>query len=310
MSAQGPFHEGELEAQRRAGEAAEAERNSPMIGNRIMAGALGFVRQQPMAVIGSRDAEGRLWSSLLLGAPGFLDPSADRRALRVGIDPSLRDGDDPLWQNLETSRQVGILVIEPATRRRLRINGHVRLLTPEALMVEVEESFANCPKYIQRREIEVSAIKPDGNSRGPIGRSDRLRPEDAELVSRADTFFVTSGHPTRGLDISHRGGNPGFVELVDEKALSVPDYPGNSMFNTIGNFLIDPHAGLVFPDFEYHRVLQLTGKVEVLWEQPDGSDGDTGRSWRFHVAELRRAQIPIAVRSHFVDYSPFNPATR
>jgi predicted pyridoxine 5'-phosphate oxidase superfamily flavin-nucleotide-binding protein len=305
----GPFHEGEVEAQRRAGESAQAERNSPMIGTRIMAGALDFVRQQPMAVIGSRDPGGKLWSSILFGTPGFLGPSPDRRSLRIAINATLQDSNDPLWRNLIHERQLGILVIELATRRRLRINGNVAVNTPDLLVIEVAESFANCPKYIQRRELQVSA-DIEGPSVPPVpDQTSQLSLEDSHLIQNADTLFVTSAHPERGLDASHRGGNPGFVEVLDEQTLRIPDYPGNSMFNTIGNFLTDPHAGLTIPDFEHHRLLQLSGNAEVIWERADGTDGNTGRWWIFHVDEVRRAPIPAAVRSHFLDYSPFNPAT-
>ena len=113
--------------------------------------------------------------------------------------------------------------------------------------------------------------------------ADRLQPSQIELVERADTFFVTSAHPTRGLDTSHRGGNPGFVEVLDEKTLRIPDYQGNSMFNTIGNLLIYPRAGLTFPDFDINTMLQMSGTTEVLWKHADGSDGDTGRSWIFRI---------------------------
>ena len=139
--------------------------------------------------------------------------------------------------------------------------------------------------------------------------SDRLQEPQRELVERADTFFVTSAHPTRGLDTSHRGGNPGFVEVVDDKTLRIPDYQGNSMFNTIGNLLVDPRAGLLFPDFNGRSFLQATGTTEVVWAKPTGRDGDTGRSWVFHIDEIRQAPMQAALQSHFIDYSPFNPAT-
>ena len=80
-----------------------------MIGNRIMSGAVQFIREQPMAVIGSRDANGRLWSSILFGRPGFLDPAPDRRSLQIHIDAELQDPHDPLWNNINGNRQVGIL---------------------------------------------------------------------------------------------------------------------------------------------------------------------------------------------------------
>jgi predicted pyridoxine 5'-phosphate oxidase superfamily flavin-nucleotide-binding protein len=262
-----------------------------------------------MAVIGSRGPDGRLWSSILFGLAGFLEPAPDRRSLRVRIDQQLQDPQDPLWRNIAGDHQVALLVIELATRRRLRINGKLREVTPELLTIEVEESFANCPKYIQRRTIQFDRGTTQHHSAGVEKTSGQLQPSQQEFISGADTLFVTSAHPTRGLDTSHRGGNAGFVEVIDDKTLRIPDYQGNSMFNTIGNLLVDPRAGLLFPDFEGQSTLQATGTAEVLWAQPADRDGDTGRSWIFHIEQIRQAPMHAALQAHFIDYSPFNPET-
>lgn len=309
MNNDGAFHEGELEAQRRSGELEAAAANSPMIGNRIMSGAVQFIREQPMAVIGSRDAKGRLWSSMLFGRPGFLDPAPDRRSLQIHINAELKDTHDPIWKNIDGNSQIGILVIELATRRRLRINGPLTSATDSLLTIQVEESFVNCPKYIQRRIIQFDRSLKQDQFIGEEQTSDRLESHQRELVERADTLFVTSAHPTRGLDTSHRGGNPGFIQVIDHKTLRIPDYPGNGMFNTIGNLLVDSRAGLLFPDFDGRSFLQATGAAEMLWAQPTDRDGDTGRSWIFHLDQIRQAPMQAAIQAHFIDHSPFNPAT-
>jgi hypothetical protein len=282
--------------------------NAPMVGDRIMSGALRFIREQPMAVTGSRDAQGRLWASMIFGRPGFLDPDPGRKALTIHVQPELRDEHDPLWTNIKYDPGIGLLVIDLGTRRRLRINGHLSSSEGETLRVEVEESFANCPKYIQRRDVQVSSLPADTESPGAERRDSKFGPQEEELLRRADTFFVASAHPERGLDASHRGGNPGFVEIMDETTLRIPDYAGNSMFNTIGNFLVDPRAGLVVPDFKRCKLIQMTGRVNVQWKEP--ANDDTGRSWIFHLDELRRRSMPAALHTHFIDYSPYNPPSR
>jgi predicted pyridoxine 5'-phosphate oxidase superfamily flavin-nucleotide-binding protein len=70
------------------------------------------------------------------------------------------------------------------------------------------------------------------------------------LIREADTFFIASSHRDGGADASHRGGNPGFVHVLNETKLIWPDYSGNGMFQTLGNLAIDPRAGLLFMDFE------------------------------------------------------------
>jgi hypothetical protein len=80
----------------------------------------------------------------------------------------------------------------------------------------------------------------------------------------ADTFFVASAHPEQGVDASHRGGLPGFVQVLDQHRLRIPNFLGNSMFNTLGNFVSYLDAGLVFLDFDRSQVLQLSGRPEIL----------------------------------------------
>jgi predicted pyridoxine 5'-phosphate oxidase superfamily flavin-nucleotide-binding protein len=304
-----PYHEGETAVQRRANEADIAERNGAVIASTIMRGALAFLRQQPMAVLGSQDQEGGLWASLVFGNPGFLDPANDGRSLRMMLGEADRHPADPLWRNIAANPQVGMLAIELGSRRRLRINGRISSKADQVLL-EVDEAYPNCPKYIQRRHVRrlasAGTFAADDAQRGAA-----LDPERIALLRRADTFFVATAHPARGVDASHRGGNPGFVSVLDDSTLRIPDYRGNSMFNTLGNLALHPNAGLVFPDFEHRRILQLTGTVEILWNQADahGETGGTGRFWDFHVEHWLETQLPDSIASEFLDSSPYNPTT-
>jgi hypothetical protein len=103
--------------------------------------------------------------------------------------------------------------------------------------------------------------------------------------------------------------NPGFIEVVDVETLRIPDYVGNSMFNTLGNLVVDPAAGLVVPDFEHGRALQLTGRAEVLLNSDDPIDatGGTHRFLVFHTDAWLQLAPPAAVKTELLDYSPFNP---
>jgi uncharacterized protein len=301
-----PFHEGELKAQKLAGETAEAEANSAMIDGEIMAGALNFVRGQEMAVAGSRDEKGRRWASFLFGRKGFLQP-IDRKTLRIDLDPAEIDADDPLWKNIEGDAKIGLLVIELATRRRLRINGQVHRIG-DTLELEVLESYPNCPKYITRRQIKFSD-KPSGASKPLKLRGSQLNEQQQEIIRVADTLFMATGHPKRGADASHRGGRPGFVQIIDDATLRIPDYSGNSMFNTFGNLLVDPHVGLLIPEFEADRALQITGTAKIEWhdKDPEDASGGTHRFVVIRLDEWREHPLPVAVKSTFIDYSPYDP---
>jgi uncharacterized protein len=301
------FHEGELAVQRLANEAETASYRTDMVRDAIPAGALPFLRQQSMLAAGSMDDSGHVWASMLFGKPGFLTPAADARGLSIDLDQTIPLPDDPLLSNLENHPEIGLLAIELITRRRLRINGIAQRIG-NLVSVSIRESYPLCPKYIQRRELRLSA--QNGKTLSPeLREGHALGAEQRAQISAADTFFVASTHSERGPDVSHRGGRKGFVEIVSETVLRVPDFPGNSMFNTLGNLSVNPNAGLVFPDFKNSRILQLVGQATLQWNQPDPSEqsGGTHRFWDFHIEYWRETKLNGAFRAELLEYSPFNP---
>ena len=307
MRIDNPFHEGEIQAQKRAGEFEEAQRNGRMLADSIMRGAMAFVAQQAMVVLGSVDDGQDVWASVLFGPPGFVR-ATDERRLEIDLSQAGINEHDPFWENIQHHPRVGVLLIELATRRRLRINGTVARPAPDRLTLDVTESFPNCPKYIQRRQIQFEALDPSEKIPA-FAEGHALQREQVTLIEASDTFFVASAHAQRGVDASHRGGLPGFVEVLDRETLRIPDYMGNSMFNTLGNFTANPHAGLLFLDFERNRTLQLTGHAEILWDREDteGITGGTHRFWTLRIDRWRESDIHAGLRWEFVDYSPHHP---
>jgi predicted pyridoxine 5'-phosphate oxidase superfamily flavin-nucleotide-binding protein len=278
------FHEGEQLAQRLAHEESAARHNGRAVSDTIVRGAIPFFAAQRMAVVASADPDGQPRASIVFGEPGFLratEESLELDTTRAALDPDLR-------ANAREGADVGVLVIELATRRRFRINGPVASVRDGRLTITVKEAFPNCPQYIRGRTLAVGARTAPTPPRE--GRA--LDAAARALIERSDTFFIASRHPKRGLDASHRGGDPGFV-AVDGDRLLVPDYVGNGMLMTFGNLLVDPRVGLAFPDFETGRVLSLVGRGEVLFDQPDerGVTNGTGRflsvrveGWKEHAA--------------------------
>lgn len=307
MRIENPYHEGELRMQERAGELEEGQRNGRVLADSIMPGALKFVDQQPMVVFGSVDDEQNVWASVLFGPPGFVT-APDVRHVEFDLSRAGINELDPFWKNIQHNPRIGALFLEMTTRRRLRINGTVARPTLDRLTLDVAESYPNCPKYIQRRNVQFEAMERLETAPSAMdGRS--LEREQAALIQGADTSFVASMHPDRGADASHRGGPPGFIEVVDEQTLRIPDYVGNSMFNTLGNLSVNPRAGLVFIDFERNRTLQLTGRAEIRWDQEDpaGRSGGTRRFWDFRIDSCRELATCVGLRWEFLDYSPHNP---
>jgi len=307
MSFDSPFHEGELEVQKRAGEEANAEANSPMIIDQLYSGALNFIRQQQMAVLSTRDAGGHRWASIVFGPKGFLEPNG-RESLHIAVPSAERDTRDPLWQNLHADPHLGLLIIELANRRRLRINGDARLSDKE-IILKVTQSFPNCPKYITKRELEVElADASAADSKLLEGKT--LPTRIQKMITAADVLFLATGHAERGNDASHRSGSPGYIEVVDKSTLRLPDYPGNGLFNSLGNVVGDPQVGLLIPDFEHGRQLQLTATAKILWDHadPEGRTGGTNRFVEFAISRWLERPLPARLKSAVVSYSPYNPA--
>lgn len=301
------FHEGERAVQARAGEAAIAARNGSVIGTNVIAGARPFIEKQVMVATARRDAHGRLWAGLQFGAPGFLR-SPDGSAIEMRVGAADRQAADPFWQDLAPAAEVGLLFIELASRRRYRVNGQVEQLDAEGLRLGIAEAFPNCPKYIQRRQPRGAAGSASSEAANAT-RGHLLNDAAMALLSAADTLFMASGAPDGHLDASHRGGPRGFIEVLANHRLRVPDYAGNSLFNTLGNLALDPACGLVVPDFETGRLLHLTGEARLMWNQPDpqGLTGGTGRFWEFEVHEWLLREGTTRLGWEYLDASPFLP---
>jgi uncharacterized protein len=301
-----PFHEGELEVQSLAGESQMAERNGGLIADRIIGGARPFLQQQSMAVFGSRDREDNLWCSIVFGNSGFMR-SEDGYAVDFDLSQVAVQGKDPLWANIGVNSAVGMLAIDLATRRRIRINGLLSRPRENSLRLTVQEAYPNCPKYITRRLLKTVSTELTESLPDTTGAT--LGSDQQGTLTRADVLFVATAHPTRGADASHRGGVPGFIEVLDERTLRIPDYSGNSMFNTLGNLRVNACAGIIVPDFERGRTLQLSGSAETLWNQDDPLDrtGNTHRFLAFRVTHWLELPLPAGVKTEFLDYSPFNP---
>ncbi|HTF35160.1 MAG TPA: pyridoxamine 5'-phosphate oxidase family protein [Myxococcota bacterium] len=213
---------------------------------------------------------------------------------------------DPLASSLALGMPIGVLVIDLLSRRRLRINGQAWLPGDGTLRVAIDEAFWNCPKYIQSRELSAPRELERGTQ---VPRSgSRLEPDQRAFVEAADTLFVASAHEGSGADASHRGGLPGFVRVSGADTVIFPDYAGNGMFQTLGNFVADGRAGLLFPDFERGRTLQLTGRASIEWE-PSGAGSGPGAE-RVVRVKIERWVEQIGITSllgRLVERSPHNP---
>jgi predicted pyridoxine 5'-phosphate oxidase superfamily flavin-nucleotide-binding protein len=288
------FHSGERAAQALAGAATPnaAIRDYMPDQHRAFFGLL------PFMPIATADADGAPVATILTGPPGFI-ASPGPTTLRIAANP---DRQDPIAPLLIPGAPIGMLGIDLATRRRNRANGTLRAIGPDGLTIQVTQSFGNCPQYIQTRLWEDHETTP-----GPVEYLCGLDPEARSLIAQADTFFVAtssgrSAGERGGMDISHRGGRPGFVDIAGE-TLTIPDFHGNGYFNTLGNLLLDPRAALLFVDWTDGTLLHLRGKAEILWDQSGGLTG-AERLWRMSLTGGWRRRNALPLRWSFQTYAP------
>jgi predicted pyridoxine 5'-phosphate oxidase superfamily flavin-nucleotide-binding protein len=242
-----------------------------------------FYQQLPYVFVGHTDSQGWPWASILSAPVGFIQSPGNKT---LTIEAAPLEG-DPLKQNLHNGQRLGLLGIELHSKRRNRINAKVSGNSNNKIELAVLQSFGNCPKYIrtryygglkQSKAMEITALS-------------HINSQAHYLIKNADTFFVASGieeqpnsEQNQGADVSHRGGKPGFIRIEDDQTITIPDYSGNGHFNTLGNFELNPRAGLLFIDFERGHILSMTGTVEVIWENPNPQYfPNADRLWQFTI---------------------------
>jgi predicted pyridoxine 5'-phosphate oxidase superfamily flavin-nucleotide-binding protein len=92
---------------------------------------------------------------------------------------------------------------------------------------------------------------------------DSIDDEDRAFIHARDMFFIATTDEKGQPQCSYKGGDPGFVRVVDERTIAFPVYDGNGMFLTAGNLLVNPKVGLLFIDFEGRKRLRLNGLASV-----------------------------------------------
>ena len=208
---------------------------------------------------------------------------------------------DPAGRGMTDGASIGLLGIEMDTRRRNRMNGVLSHLD-KGFRVEVDQSFGNCPRYIQLRDVRFDR-GPAIPATVPAEELTALDPAARALIEKADTFFVASYADRDGrrqVDVSHRGGKAGFVRVAPDGALTIPDFNGNLFFSTLGNILLNGRSGLVFVDFETGDMLQMTGEAEVIFDSPDiAAFQGAERLWTFRAHKIVRRPAGLALRWTF-----------
>ncbi len=262
------FHDGELAIQDRLGVAEEMDRLGKTNVRPFMPQQHRlFFANLPFLVLGALDMKGRPWATATFGAPGFIS-TPDERSVCISGPVLLAERLD---LNLKPSSKLGAIGIEPPTGRRNRVNGVISKSDASGLSFKVDQSYGNCAKYIDRRALDWDQAARPAPGSGRIESTAQLSPEAQALIARVDTFFIASRSrrisqdPSTGVDVSHRGGKSGFIEVSDAGHLKFPDYSGNNFFNTLGNIHDDGRVGLLFPEVSTSSAVLITGQAVIDW---------------------------------------------
>ncbi|WP_285414906.1 pyridoxamine 5'-phosphate oxidase family protein [Variovorax sp. efr-133-TYG-130] len=319
-----PFHAGERALQTLAGSREQMEAAGPRIIRDFMPDQhREFFSLLPFIVAGSIDDGLQPLASVLAAPAGFVH-SPDATHLRIDALPA---AGDPLAGQLKQGATLGLLGIQPHTRRRNRMNGTVEAIDAAGFMVEVQQSFGNCPRYIQARE---PVFEPPRGDAAPAQWLDKLDLAAHRLIGSADTLFIATAYPneaavgddadasSHGVDVSHRGGRPGFVRIDGDDTLTVPDFNGNRFFNTLGNLAAHPRAGLLFVDFDSGDLLHVAVTAEIVWNGPEVAAFEGAeRLMRFHVTHALRRPAALPLRwgdaqlsAHLAHTGQWNTGTR
>lgn len=130
--------------------------------------------------------------------------------------------------------------------------------------------MADEPMYHQgmRQLQDVRETRPLADRLEHVTVHQAFTPDDRAFIERCAMLFVAtadaSGHP----DCSYKGGLPGFVRVLDDRTLAIPDYDGNGMYRTWGNVLVNPSVGLLFLDFERPERIRVNGTAQVREDDP------------------------------------------
>ncbi|WP_368517240.1 pyridoxamine 5'-phosphate oxidase family protein [Rhizobium sp.] len=292
------WHEGETFIQEKLG----VKERMASVGQRVVRDFMpdqhrDFYAQLPFIVLGSVDQAGDAWATFVEGNPGFMSsPSPVVLDIAAHRDPS-----DPASEGLADGLPIGLLGIEMHTRRRNRMNGFVSTVDG-GFRIDVDQSFGNCPRYIQLRDFSFER-QPGEPFTGEVEELPALDDEARAIIREADAFFVASyvdREDRRQVDVSHRGGNAGFVRIGDDGVLTIPDFDGNLFFATLGNILLNGKAGLLFVDFTTGDMLQMTGKAEVIFDSPEiAAFQGAERFWTFKPTRIVRRRNALALRWAF-----------
>ncbi|WP_072682655.1 pyridoxamine 5'-phosphate oxidase family protein [Arcobacter sp. LA11] len=249
------YHEGEYYIQEKMGVRKDSDSLSSMIRDTIPSVAANFLKTLNFSVLVISSNEKDLFSTVVYDINSFIEIKSHNEILIKLNNHSYIPED---FFNIETLN-IGFIGLDFEQALRIRINGKAKLKDNQ-LFVTIEEIYSNCPKYIQRRVLKKQLERVEAQVTTNLNK---IKDDINTIISNSDTFFLGSFHKIKGLDISHKGGKRGFVNVLSSKQLSFEDRPGNNLYNSLGNIHTNPYISMFFIDFKRNNTYHIKGKAEI-----------------------------------------------
>ncbi|KAJ4012967.1 hypothetical protein NW752_006237 [Fusarium irregulare] len=287
------------------------------------------VMHSSLVALGTLDKAGRPWTTIWGGERGFARPVAeDVLALNSSVDTRYDPVFKALWDGIDEEgvlqgainrpndgegKIMSGLAIDLETRDRVKLAGKMIAGATVGggksvqLAMAVTESLGNCPKYLNKKDIAPHDMKPE-----LVSEKLPLSKEALDIVAAADMLFLSSTNG-KAMDTNHRGGSPGFIRVIkneeDGVELIYPEW--NRLYQTLGNFKVNPLVGVAIPDYNTADVLYLTGTASVLvGEEASSFLARTKLAIKISITAAKFVKSGLPFRGSLGEYSPYNPPVR
>jgi len=249
------FHEGEYHIQKVMSVAKSANALSSMIKDTIPEIASYFLEDLKFCVLAISTKNDDIFTSVVYDNNSFIK-TIDHNSFSINLK---NKSYIPEIFFKETMLNIGMIGLDFLNAKRIRINGKAHIKNNE-IIVFIDEIYSNCPKYIKKRNLLKDLKLLDKSN---VINELELNQNLINIISNSDTFFLASGHTEKGLDVSYKGGEKGFVKVISSKKLYFDDLPGNNLYNTLGNIYTNPYINMFFIDFEKNDTYNIIAKASI-----------------------------------------------
>jgi predicted pyridoxine 5'-phosphate oxidase superfamily flavin-nucleotide-binding protein len=249
------FHEGEDHIQEVMSVKQKANTLTSMIKDSIPKIAADFLRALKFCVITLNTKPDDLFSTVIYNHATFIEV-LDYKKISIKINHKSHIPESFFNEEI---LNIGMIGLEHSSAKRIRINGKAKIIDNQ-IIIDINEIYSNCPKYIKRRILEDNFKILDKET---VNKKLELNQDLITMISNADEFYLASGHKEKGLDISYKGGEKGFVKVLSSKQLQFDDLPGNNLYNSLGNIYTNPYINMFFIDFENNNTYNILATATI-----------------------------------------------